>query len=100
MSKRASATESTCAEEEAKGGGGEGEGRVGEEASAASAAAALKMLDLAVLILRLLGFACAGVALVVFVILRGDLGDETRGDDAHGSVEDASDIGAQRRRLG
>ena len=99
MSKRESANESTWAEEEAKGGGGEGDGRVGEEASAASAAA-LKMLDLAVLILRLLGFACAGVALVVFVILRGDLGDETRGDDAHGSVEDASDIGAQRRRLG
>ena len=99
MSKRASANESTSAEEEAKEGGGED--RVEEEGAAAAAAAAtaLWVVDLAaafVLIVRLMGCACAGVARVVAATMRGNLGDEARGDEGapHGSVEKEEDESA------
>ena len=66
--------------------------RGGEEGKDKEVAAATAMFDFfAALILRLLGLVCAGIELVVLVILRGCLGDD---EDAHGSAveENASDI--------
>ena len=104
MSKRASANESTSAEEEAKEGEEEegeeeGEDRVEEGAEEGEGAAAHRAVEFAAgLVLRLLVFVCAGLALVVAATPRGNLGEEARGHDAAHGRDDESDIGGEKRR--
>ena len=93
MSKRASANESTCAEEEAK----EGEEEEEEEEDRVEFAAAVATVkDFAVLIPLTLVRVCVGVALV-FAMRQGHFA-RGRGDGARASVENAeSDIEEKKK---